>query len=296
LGNAVDRFERDGTTPAYRHTLYQVKLIREASLILQRTKTQTAIANECSAFEKLNYEYYGLRRGTWTQQRWSEITNIKDIFPKLNKPEKHVAWIFLHKEYPAIMREASLNCSDEAELKNALSDALHRQINGSSNFDMQALNHVRGQYALYRPFFLDPKRQTLVANLWCGEDDVSTFRMHMSYDTEHGGRDYDSVNGVIVPLEGRMLLFQGYFVEKGGPFIFVLRGLGTNSTTGHASDGEGVLLAAASSYLPSAYPVMIVRVDGDVEENNVLNEQLRRNRLLWNKLSRKFLRGVVMYE
>jgi hypothetical protein len=130
-------------------------------------------------------------------------------------------------------------------------------MNGPAAVDADVLRSLNGNFALYRPYFDNPKK-VMVGEARVGSDyDVSAFSLRMRHSFPSGDSEDDLVEGHVIPVGSKVLL-QGKFIGwGGGPFIIILRPM--RHTDLEIRRAEGVLMTSASDYMPTSSAVLMLR-------------------------------------
>jgi hypothetical protein len=203
-------------------------------------------------------------------------------------------WAMLAEEHGSelqtILREVT---AENLVRRDPVTNALHQFWLPGATFDHEKLAQLRGSYAAFAPFFLDPAAIQLMA-LDCGlDDDPGRFRLEMRYTDDSGRERRDRIEGVIIPC-GENIMFIGEIVGQLTPYIFVLSSLPINN--GLVERGEGTTLVASRAARPSASPLLIVRRDARPKPRVLESEGDQKSVPEWRAIEKVMARGYVSWQ
>lgn len=281
--------------PLFDGTPRTIGVIKAAVKKLQPTVSLTRQASEFKGWADENAARLNARTfGKLDKQRWTDFVN-RPVSYVTNEPDlPRLAWHWLFARYPHAIEEAWLTAPNAyPSIPNPVVPTLHAFLSPKEKkLNLARLNDLEGDYAAYRPSFVDTS-EIMVMAMRCGIDgDISRFAITVQFISEDGEDSTEHVEGFALPYQGSVL-FQGRLIETAAPFIFILSRFPVDNKTGKTSWSEGTLLVGADGTMSSAYPITIRRVAKEVTPRTYDVESFKKEVPAQKAILKFFERGIV---
>lgn len=247
-------------TPHFDGSPTSNQIVKSAAKALQESLSYNTQAVELSEWSRRNVSRWpGAYAVTLDRKIWQRFVSSTAKYKPRQRSLSMLAWHWLFELHPyaitPLWRDAT---GDHSPVPNTLVPALHGFMSpGASPINMEALAYLKGEYAVYRPSYINLKN-IMVMSMTCGMgDDPSRFIIEMASSLDEASKP-EYVDGFAIPYR-ECILFQGRIRNTSAPFIFVMSGLPLNADGDGYERGDGTLLVGASGARSSAYPIAMRR-------------------------------------
>lgn len=217
--------------------------------------------------ERLKLRAFAVRHDKWIDFiQGSGVPNVGDFLEFI--------WHWLFEEYPwAIEEPAATMPKEHPDIPNPIVPTILDFMSPGSDVQLERLKKLRGYFAAFRHSFVNHS-EIMVMAMECGvDDDISKFRIEMVYRKKDGKEETEFADGHAISYEDQIMFF-GRLVEIGAPFIFILSGLAPD-TKNRTSRGHGTLLVGTPGVSSSAFPIVILRVEEEIEPSILKIDEFR---------------------
>lgn len=194
------------------------------------------------------------------RKKWHRFVSREATYTSKERDLPKLAWFWFFETHRHAIEPLWQTMPDHhPKVANVVAAALHGFLSPErKDIDLQALALLEGEYAVYRPSFMNPD-DIMVMSMTCGVGgDPSRFTLDMAFADDEGDLLTEQAEGFAVPYQD-CILFQGRLLETGAPFIFVMSSFPVEPKTGKYSRGDGTLLVGARGTVSSAYPITMRR-------------------------------------
>lgn len=286
-------------TPHFDDSLESKQIVKLASIALLESRSYADQAYELTTWSRLNNSRWpGALAVSLDRKNWHRFVTSAAKYKPKQKSLAMLAWHWLFEMHPKAITPLWRNANgDQSSVPNVLVPALHSFMSQDGKpINTEMLGFLRGDYAVYRPSYMNVENIMLMA-MTCGVDnDLSRFEIAMTASSDENAKA-EYVEGFAIPYR-ECILFQGHIKKIGAPFIFIMSGLPLNTDGDGYDRGDGTLLVGASGTLSSAYPITMRRSNGKAAVAALTPEQFEARfpsseKFIHKEITDFFRRGVV---
>lgn len=281
--------------PRYDSTPRAISILKAAAKALQPYVSLAAQAEQIEAWSRENASRWdGVYAVSLDRKKWHRFVARDATYASKERDLPFLAWNwFFENHRHAIEPVWHTTPAHQLVVRNPVASALHSFLSPEHvALDLAALEKLKGEYAVYRPSFVNLDDIMTMA-MTCGiDDDPSRFEIAMAFFNDDHEAATEHVEGFAVPYQD-CILFQGRLRETGAPFIFVMSSFPIDPKSGGYSRGDGTLLVGARGALSSAYPVTMRRTTNAIIPQTYEPERFKAEVRSHKEIMRFLSRGVV---
>lgn len=285
----------EAEAPTYDGTPRSIAVLKAAAKALQPYMSLAAQAERITAWSRENASrWQGVYAVSIDRRKWHRFVARDATYTSNERDLPLLAWNWFFEQHRYVIEPLWHTTPDQhVSVPNAVAPALHAFLSPSQKaLDLPALELLRGDYAVYRPSFVNLDHIMLMS-MTCGTDaDPSRFKIEMAFLDDEDEPSTEQVEGFAIPYQD-CILFQGRLRETGAPFIFVMSSFPIDPKSGGYSRGDGTLLVGARGTLSSAYPITMRRAARPIVPQTFDPERFKAEIRAHKEIMQFLGRGVV---